>query len=208
MGMSTNSLSQETGTFIGLNSGEIRGNGGNGTLPPLPLAPLSKLLQEANIVAEEVAYVVDVVLQHGGALDAHAEGEAGELARVVAAVAQDDGMDHAGAGNLQPAGVLADAAAGAATNHAVHVHLDARLGEREVAAAEAHALIGPVHQVGEFDEDAFQVGDGDLFADGDALDLVEHELAARRDLLVAIDDAGQDDADRLRVVFAHGVNLA
>ncbi len=50
----------------------------------------------------------------------------------------------------------------------------------------------------------------DVLADGDALDLIELNLAAHRDLLVAIAHPRQDHADRLRAVLAvlaHRANL-
>ena len=49
-----------------------------------------------------------LILEHGDALDAHAEGETGKDLGIDAAVAQHIGMDHAAAQDLQPAGPLAD----------------------------------------------------------------------------------------------------
>src|SRR5919106_2022416 len=63
-GTSTNSSSQETGTFTArVSPGE--------------------LLQHAQVVGIEEADVVDAVAHHGHALDTQAEGEAGDLLRVV-----------------------------------------------------------------------------------------------------------------------------
>src|SRR5205807_8277532 len=100
-----------------------------------------KLSQEAQVIGPELADVVDGVAQHGDALRAHAEGKAAELRRVVAAVAQHHRMYHAGAHDLQPARLLAQPAALAAADDAVHVHLDRRLGEREVAGANTHLAV-------------------------------------------------------------------
>ncbi len=47
-------------------------------------------------------------------------------------------MHHAAAGDLQPAGVLADAAARAVAEHARHVHFRRRLGEGEIRGPQAH----------------------------------------------------------------------
>ena len=66
----------------------------------------------------------------------------------------------------------------------------------------------PEHPAGEADDRALQVGHGDVPADRQALDLVELDLRAGRDLLVAVAHAGQDDADRLRAALAHDVDLA
>ena len=73
-----------------------------------------ELLEEAQVVLVEQPDVVDAVLQHRDALDAHAEREAGDLLRVVADRFEHGRMHHAAAEDLEPAGLLADAAAAAA----------------------------------------------------------------------------------------------
>ena len=70
-----------------------------------------KLLQEAQVVLVEQPDVVHAVLQHGDALHAHAEREAGDLFRVVADGLEHGRVHHAAAENLEPAGLLAGAAA-------------------------------------------------------------------------------------------------
>jgi hypothetical protein len=47
---------------------------------------LGELFEEAHVAGVEVADVGDAVLDHGDALDAHAESEAGDLFRVVGIV--------------------------------------------------------------------------------------------------------------------------
>src|SRR5579864_8654465 len=142
--------------------------------------------QESHVVAEEVADVRDAVLEHRDALGTHAEGEAAHPGRIVPARPQHPGMDHAGAQDLEPAALLAQHAAGAAAEDAADVHLDAGLGEREVALAEAQLPARSEHLLGEGDEDPLEVAEGDALADRDALDLVEHPLRAGGHLLVAI----------------------
>ena len=73
-----------------------------------------------------------MVFEHGDAFGAEAGREAGELCGVVAAVLQHDRVNHAAAADLQPAAALANRAALAAADEALHVDLRARLGEREV----------------------------------------------------------------------------
>src|SRR6266508_3270612 len=85
--------------------GRVRGRGG-------------KLIQEAQVVLEEEPDVVDPVLEHGDALDTHAEGPARDLLGVIAHVAEHVGMYHARAQNLEPAGLAADATAGAGAREA------------------------------------------------------------------------------------------
>src|SRR5436309_11733515 len=62
------------------------------------------------------------VLEHRDAVDAHAEGPAGDLFRVVADVAQHLRVHHARAEDLEPAALLAEPAAGAVADEAQHIH--------------------------------------------------------------------------------------
>jgi hypothetical protein len=96
-----------------------------------------------------VADVGDAVLDHGDALDAHAEGEAGDLFGVVGVIGgvelsaffgdrgEDGGVDHAAAEELDPAGVLALAAALAAAEDAGDLDVGGGFGEGEEAGEEA-----------------------------------------------------------------------
>ena len=120
-------------------------------------------------------------------------------------------MYHAAAGDLQPAAVFADAAARAAAEEALDVNLHAGLGEGEVGSAIAHARVLAEHAPGEGGDGALEVGHADAAPDRQALHLVELQLTARGDLLVAIAHAGQNDADGARAIraqLAHGVDLA
>ena len=63
------------------------------------------------------------------------------------------------------------------------------------------------HLAGEGLEHPLEVGEGDVPAHGQALDLEEHELRPGRDRLVAVDAPGEDDPQRLRRRRAHGVDL-
>src|SRR5262245_15425959 len=93
-------------------------------------AKLSELLQKPQIVRPELADIVDVVVEHGDAFGAHAEGEAGVDGRVVAAVVQHHRVYHARAGDLQPAGALREPIGVWIVLWPVDVYLDRRLGER------------------------------------------------------------------------------
>src|SRR5215475_6022549 len=96
-----------------------------------------ELPEEAQVVVEEQADVVDPVLEDRDPVDAHAEGPARDLLGIVAAVAQHLGVDHARAQDLQPARLLAYPTAGAAAQEAQHVDLRRRLGERKERWPEA-----------------------------------------------------------------------
>src|SRR3982075_671539 len=79
---------------------------------------LGELLQKTHVSGVEVAYVGDAVLDHGDALYAHAEGEAGDLFGVVGVVGgvlfvlffgdgdEHGGFDHAPAEEFDPAAVF------------------------------------------------------------------------------------------------------
>ena len=113
--------------------------------------------QPADVGFEERAQIGHAVLQHGDALDAHAPGEPLPLARIDAAVGQHARMHHAAAEDLQPVAAAAEFA-GAAVPADVHLHR--RLGEREVAGAEAHRQIGDAEEgAEEVDQRALQVAE-------------------------------------------------
>src|SRR5215210_7002492 len=120
-------------------------------------APSAELFEEAHVVLEEEADVVQFVHQPAHAVDAEAEGEARELLGVNADRAQDVRVHHAGAAQLDPAGALAESAARAAALEAGVVGLHARLGEREVGGAEARPRLGAEEAADELGERALQV---------------------------------------------------
>ena len=122
------------------------------------------------------------VLEHGDALGAEAEGEAGVFIGVVADARQHPGMHHACGHDFDPAAVAADAAAAfplilslskGIAGEAVYGHVHARLDEREVVAAEADAAFFAEEAAGELVEGAFEVGEGDALVNRETLDLVE-----------------------------------
>src|SRR5581483_8584565 len=107
---------------------------------------LTELSQESQVVLKKQPNVVDAVLEHGDALHAHAEGEAGDLFRIVADESKNRRIDHAGAEDFEPAGGFAHAArlsvlesAAAAADDALNVDLGARLGKRKKARPKADA---------------------------------------------------------------------
>src|ERR1700686_4490976 len=81
----------------------------------------AELPQEPQVVLEEKAQVIHPVIEHCEPVDAGAEGVAGEALRIHTACPQHVRMHHAAAGHLEPAGVLAGAAAAPAAEHARHV---------------------------------------------------------------------------------------
>ena len=80
----------------------------------LPITPilhsLAKLVQESQVVLKKQANIVDAVFEHRDALNAHTEGEAGNVLRIVADKSENCRVDHAGTENLQPTGGFANPA--------------------------------------------------------------------------------------------------
>ncbi len=154
-----------------------------------------------------------MMAQHGDALRADAGRETTIFLRVVTAVAQHDRMHHAAAHDLQPAAAFTHRAALAAAQKTLHVHFGARLGEREVGGAEAGADVLPEHAAGKISDRALQIAEGDVMPNRHHLQLVELDVLAGVDLLVAEAHARQDDAHRRRIVgigrreLPHGANL-
>src|SRR4029453_7340558 len=71
-----------------------------------------ELPQEAQVVLQKQTDVVDAVLENGDPVDAHAEGPAGDLFGLGAAILQHAGMHHAAAHDLQPPRLLAHPTSG------------------------------------------------------------------------------------------------
>src|SRR6516164_11124432 len=90
-----------------------------------------ELPEEAQVVLEEQAQIAHPVAQHREPIDAGAEGVAGVPLGINTARPEHVGVDHAAPGDLEPAAVLAYAAAFSLTEHTRHVHFCRRLGERK-----------------------------------------------------------------------------
>src|SRR5712664_1594118 len=140
----------------------------------------------ADVVLEEDLDIVDAVLEHGQAIDAHAEGEAADFFRVVFDEAVDGGIYHAGAEKFNPAGAFA-LRAGAAAENAGNIEFDARLGEREITGAEARFHAGAEKLFDEIFDGAGEIAKGDVGVDREALDLMEDERVRGVGIVAAID---------------------
>ncbi len=177
-----------------------------------------ELFEEAHVSGVELADVGDAVQHHGDTLDAHAEGEAGDLFRVVGIVGgvelaallgdggEDRGIDHAAAEQLDPAGVLALAAACASAEDAADLHVGRGLGEGEEAGEEARLDGRAEERLHGVIERALEIGEGDVGVDAEAFDLMEDGRVRGVGGVVAMDLAGDDDADR-RSLRDHGADL-
>src|SRR5690349_5409237 len=126
-----------------------------------------ELAEEANVVLKKNLDVVDLVFEHGEAIDAHAEGEAADFFGVVVDEAVDGGIDHAGAEEFDPARAFALGAsaatcgcAAAAAEDAGDVKLDAGLGEREIAGTETSFYTGAEKLFDEIFDGAGEIAEG------------------------------------------------
>ena len=177
----------------------VAGGGRDEVANPIRLKfSLRKLLQEAHVAVEELLDVIDVVGHHGQPLDAHAEGEAAELFRVVADEAEDVGIDHARAEQFDPAALLAGTAALASAERAGDGDLDAGFGEGEKRRAEAGFDRRAEQRLHGVVERSLQVAEGDVGIDAEAFELMKDGRVRRVRRIVAVHLAGADDAHRRR----------
>src|SRR5215212_10270093 len=167
------------------------------------LGGMGELAEEAKIVAGERAYIVDAGTHHRQTLDAEPEGKTAVDVRVVADRTQDIGMDHAGATHLQPAGALANPAAGSATDGAVDREVDPRLDERKEVAPETGAPLGTEELPRHLGKGSLEVCHGDVAVDGQSLELMQHPLVRGVLRLVAIDATGNDHSYRRLGLLHH-----
>src|SRR5215475_5186164 len=140
------------------------------------LSPLlTELLKESRVSGIKQADIADAVLHHGDAVDSHAEGEAADFLRIVGGLlalheAEDCGVDHAAAEQLDPARVLALAAALAAAEGAADLHICAGFGEGEERGKEARFDARAEELLHGVVERALEVGEGDVGVNAEALD--------------------------------------
>ena len=160
-----------------------------------------ELVKEADIVLAEHAQVLHHVFQVGDALYTQSEGITAIDLAVDAAGLKHGGIYHAATQDLDPAGVLAETAALATTQHAGDVHLGTGLGEGEVTGTQADLGLGAEQLLGKVQEHLLQVGKGHILVNVQAFNLVEEAVGAGCDRLVAIHAAGADDADGRLLAF-------
>src|SRR5262245_1680404 len=163
--------------------------------------------EEAHVVLEERADLVDAVADHRDALEAEAEREPLPLLGVDADRGEHVGVDHPAAAQLDPPRVRAHAAALAVAEDAADGELGRRLGVREEVGSEArlHGLVVEELARERLDR-AEEVGHREVAVDRQALDLVEHRRMTRVERLVAVRAPGRDHVDR-RCAGLHGADL-
>src|ERR671925_1271130 len=123
-------VSRSTSSSSGIWSGTYSRNHESGT-------STLELPRHSQVAAPELADVGNAVPQLGDPLQAPSEGEPRDLLRVVADELEHVRVDHPRASDLDPAFVVANAAALLVANEAGDVGFDGRLREREEARANA-----------------------------------------------------------------------
>ena len=165
-----------------------------------------KLLQETKIVFVEQPDVIDAVLQHGDALDAHAEREAGVALGVVADGFEDRGVHHAAAADLEPARPLADRAAFALQNtqpmntSALGSVYGKKLGRNCTFVSVSNSSRANAVSV------PFRSAIVMLLADDKPFDLLKHRRVRQVEIVAAVHLARHDDPHR-RLVLLHVADL-
>src|SRR5208337_3854828 len=118
------------------------------------------------IALEKELNVIDVILQHGEAVDPQSKCPTRVLFGIDAAVAQHQGMNHAATHDLDPAAFFAHPATFAAAKDTTDGYLAARFGKGEKAGLEARANFFTKKFPGKEVKRPFQVGKGDITGDG------------------------------------------
>src|SRR5579864_1385657 len=154
----------------------------------------AKLRQEAQIVLEEEPQVVHSVAQHREPIDAGAEGITGVALGVDATRFEHVWVDHAAAGDLEPAGVLAGAASLAGTEEALHVDFGRRFREGEVRGPKAHREVSLEEGLQEPMQYRLHVGEADVLPHHESLELVKHRRV-RHVRVAAVDASRSNDGE-------------
>ena len=153
-----------------------------------------ELTQEPEIGAVEQADVVHAVAHHHQPVQTDVDIETGVFIRVQPCRPQDIGVRRAAGHDLDPAHVLAHAAALAAADQTAHVDLEAGLHEGEEARPHPHRDI-PAEHLGEDALDHHLAGgEGEVLVHDEGLILEEGTLVAGIGGLVAVHPAGVHEA--------------
>src|SRR5215831_758249 len=165
-----------------------------------------ELLEEAKVVLEEHADVVDAEQSQRQPLHAHPEREAGVLVGVVADVFEEHRMHHAAAEDLHPSGLLAQPAALPVAALTLDVHLGGGLGVWEEARAKTRLDLAVEEALRERVQRALEVRQTDALVDDEALDLREHRRMSRVEVVAAVPAPGCDQSHR-RAIRLHVADL-
>ena len=158
---------------------------------PRLLAKSLERREEPHVVVVEHPDIRNAMPEHRDALDADAEGEARVPLRVVADMLEHVRIDHASAEDLHPAVAPRD------------VNLDARLGERKEARAQADLAVGAEELLRQMVERALEVRERDALVDQEPFDLLEVRGVRGVLRVAAVDAARADDCHRRLLALHH-----
>ena len=110
-----------------------------------------KLLQKPHIVFKQQPNIMDIVQPHRLAFDAHPKGKARVFIGINVAVAQYVRVHHTTAKDFEPTGTFGKPVVFFVVHADPDIHFGTRLGEREVAGAQAdfwraEHFLGEIHQ--------------------------------------------------------------
>lgn len=135
-----------------------------------------ELPEETNVVLRIETEVVHLIFDLCDTFYTHAERETGIDLGVDAEIAEEVGVYHAAAEDLDPTGVLAQTTAGTTTYRTGDIHLGTWFGEREVRGTEAHLGIGAEHLCNEIIERLLEVGERNLLIYVQSFELMEEAV--------------------------------
>ncbi len=150
--------------------------------------------------------VVDAVAHHRGTLQAHAEGKPLPLAPAVARRDEHVLVHHTRSHEFNPTGLFAHDTPFLATGQARHIHLEARLGKREVAGPEPELDLLTEQPPKKLLHHAAKIRHRHASIHQQALDLVELRLVGRIGCLIP-EHAARDDNPEWRGMLLHVPHL-
>lgn len=113
------------------------------------------MFEEAKIVFEEQADVVDAEFQHGNALDTETKSKSGPLLRIVTNRLKHGRIDHSRTKYFQPTCLRTDTAAFSAAHHTLDIDFGTGTGERKKTRPESYFRVFTKNLLQENIHDAF-----------------------------------------------------
>ncbi len=151
--------------------------------------------KEGFFVVIEVANIVNAVSDHGDTIGADAECEALPLFGVETASLEDFRSHHSGAKNFKPRAFEED------------VDFGTGCCEWEEAWAKLELDVIAEKTASELVEGPFEVGETDVFVDGDGVDLMEDRVVGSVDGIAAVASSAGDGTDGGRAVVSESMHL-
>src|SRR5262249_13616348 len=142
----------------------------------------------------EVPNVIDSVLEHSQALDAHAEGKSTPLVRIDRHSQEHIRINHPTAEQLEPAAVPACSAAGPHAKRTLAIEFRAWLGEWEKIRSEARVERLTEQYPDEFVECSLQLPECYVPIDQQPFHLMKERIFACVDFFISVDAPWRDHA--------------